>query len=130
MRRITGAKGQRTIRINGFYECTEDVSGGMPVYRKLDDYDVHLLYSPASKMWIIQAALDRGTNLKWAYLRCDPPCLPEKALQGSWQIDEGVVFRLQEEVLVSFPTRQEVAVAERLAASVRADGRKVFVSKF
>ena len=120
-----GATGSKTSRINGIFEATEEESGGMPIYRKLDDYDVVLLYSPPAKMWIIQAAKDRGSFLKWAYLRCDPPHLPEKGPKGAWQVDDGSAFCLQDAVAISFPTQAEVASAALLAASIRADGHKV-----
>ena len=101
----------------------------MSVYRKQGDPDTWLMYNPNDKSWIVQATSDKGTDWGYAFLTCDPPCLPENGTKHTWQVlidDSGDVYQLQADVDISIATPQEVAAAaEALAASVRADGHKV-----
>ena len=109
------------------------MSGGMPVYRKQGDSDKWLMYNPNDKSWIVQPTSAKGTSGGYAYLKCDPPCLPENGNKRTWQVVVGSAFHLQADVEISIATPQEVAdaaalivaAAEALAASVRADGHKV-----
>ena len=126
--------GDNASRVNGIYEFTEEVSGGMPVYRKMDDPDMWLMYNPTWKKWYVQPTSSKGSESGWANLTCDPPCLPERGPKGTWQVSDGG-FKLQVGVAISMMTPEEVAAAlalfaaeaEALAASVIADGRKVCV---
>ena len=107
------------------------MSGGMPVYRKQDDPDRWLMYHPSSKKWTLQRT--KGKSSGWAYLTCDPPCLPENGTKRTWKVCDGRAHQLQADVDISIATPQElaaaaaliVAAAEAFAASVRADGHKV-----
>ena len=127
--------GDNASRVNGIYEFTEEVSGGMPVYRKMDDPDMWLMYNPTRKEWWVQQTSSKVTGGGWAYLTCNPPCLPERGPKGMWQVYDGGKFQLQAGVAISMMTPEEVAAAlalfaaeaEALAASVVADGRKVCV---
>ena len=109
------------------------MSGGMPVYRKQGDPDTWLMYNPNYKDWYVQSTSLKGTNSGWAYLTCDPPCLPENGTKRTWQVWDGSAFQLQADVDISIATPQKLAdaaaliaaAAEALAASVRADGHKV-----
>ena len=112
------------------------MSGGMPVYRKQGDPDKWLMYHPSSKKWTLQRTNRKGTDVCRAFLICDPPCLPENGIKNTWQVlvgESGDVYQLQADVDILIATPQEVvdaaaliaAVAEALAASVRADGHKV-----
>ena len=105
------------------------MSGGMPVYRKQGDHDKWLMYHPPNKKWLVQSTKDKDTDLKWAYFKCDPPCLPENGTKRTWQVYDGSIFQLQADVDISIATTQEVA-AEALAASVIADGHKVNEQKY
>ena len=105
----------------------------MPVYRKQGDPDLWLMYHPNYKDWIVQPTSHNGTNGGWAFLKCDPPCLPENGTKRTWQVVDGNAHQLQADVDISIATPQELAdaaaliaaAAEALAASVRADGHKV-----
>ena len=112
------------------------MSGGMPVYRKQGDPDKWLMYNPNDKDWYVQPTSDKGTSDCWAYLTCNPPCLPEKGIKHTWQVligENGDVYQLQADVDISIATPQELAdaaaliaaAAEAFAASVRTDGHKV-----
>ena len=109
------------------------MSGGMPVYRKQDDPDKWLMYNPKKKHWYVQSTSDKGTSGGWAYLECDPPCLPENGTKRTWKVSDGSDYQLQADVDISIATPQKLtdaavliaAAAEALAASVRADGHKV-----
>ena len=109
------------------------MSGGMPVYRKQGDLDMWLVYYTNDKNWIVQSTSSKGTSSSYAYLTCDPPCLPENGTKRTWKVWDGSAYQLQADVDISIATPQEVvdaaaliaAAAEALAASVRADGHKV-----
>ena len=108
------------------------MSGGMPVYRKQGDPDKWLMYHPPNNNWNVQPTSHKGTSSAYAYLKCDPPCLPDNGTKRTWQVGGGG-FHLQADVDISIATPQELAdaaallaaAAEALAASVRADGHKV-----
>ena len=112
----------------------------MPVYRKQDDPDKWLMYHPPNNNWNVQPTSHKGTSSCYAYLKCNPPCLPENGTKRTWQVWDGNAHQLQADVDISIATPQEVAnaaaliadaaaliaaAAEALAASVRADGHKV-----
>ena len=105
------------------------MSGGMPVYRKQDDPDKWLMYNPNDKDWYVQPTSHKGTNIGWAFLKCDPPCLPENGTKRTWKVQRGLAsdgHQLQADVDISIATPQERADAAALiaaAASVRADGK-------
>ena len=110
------------------------MSGGMPVYRKQGDPDHWLMYNPNDKDWNVQPTSAKGTSSCWAYLICDPPCLPENGTKRTWKVHDGPgPYNLQAGVDISIATPQEVAdaaslnaaAAEALAVSFRADGHKV-----
>ena len=96
------------------------MSGGMPVYRKQGDPDTWLMYNPNDKDWYVQHTSRKGTNRGSAYLKCDPPCLPENGTKRTWKVWDGSTFQLQADVGISIVTPQKL-----VAASVRADGHKV-----
>ena len=108
------------------------MSGGMPVYRKQGDRDMWLLYNPNDKEWKVQSTSAKGTSSdkEWkilsdankvnsasakgmssasghAYLKCDPPCLPENGTKRTWMVGGGG-FQLQADVDISIATPQEV----------------------
>ena len=121
------------------------MSGGMPVYRKQGDSDTWLMYNPNDKDWNVQHTSHKGTSSGCAYLKCDPPCLPENGTKRTWKVWDGNAHQLQADVDISIATPQELAdaaaliadaaaliaaAAEALAASVTADGRKVNEQKY
>ena len=108
------------------------MSGGMPVYRKQGDHDKWLMYHPPNKYWSVQPTSAKGTSSSYAYLTCDPPCLPENGTKRTWKVVDGPgPYNLQADVDISIATTQEVAAAaEAFAASVSADGRKVNEQKY
>ena len=142
---MRGATGDNAPSVNGIYEATEEMSGGMPVYRKQDDPDKWLMYNPKKKHWYVQSTSDKGTSGGWAYLKCDPPCLPKNGTKRTWKLWDGSDYHTQTDVDISIATPQELAdaaaliadaaaliaaAAEALAASVTADGRKVNEQKY
>ena len=97
----------------------------MPVYRKLGDANIWLMYNPIYKNWYVQPTSSKGTNNCHAYFACDPPCLPEKGAKRTWQVADGSVFYVQIGVDVSIVTPQEVAVeAQRLKTIEEMEARR------
>ena len=111
------------------------MSGGLPVYRKMDNPDWWLMYYPPYKMWMVQTTANKGRDLRYAGLKCDPPCLPERGPKGTWEVRNGGKLQPQAGVDISIASPEEVsaalaliaAEAEALAVSVRDDGPKVCV---
>ena len=85
-RRIEGATGSNASKINGIYEFTDEVSGEMPIYLKKGDPDMWLMFNSAEKDWNVQSTDIKGTDQSLAYLKCDPPCLPEMGPNGTWKV--------------------------------------------
>ena len=85
-RRIHGATGEYASQVNDIYEFTEEMSSGMPVYRKMDDPDMWLMFIATEKAWFLLPTSDKGTNSGDAFLPCNPPCLPERGAKGTWQV--------------------------------------------
>ena len=131
---IRGATGDKAHTINGIFETTDEMSGGMPVYRKMGDSDTWLVYNPSFKAWFVQLTLHKGMSAGWAYLDCVAPSLPENITKCIWKVQGRVVangHQTQVDVDISAITPEEVtsfiaAEAEALAASFRADGHKVY----
>ena len=108
----------------------------MPVYCKLGDPDMWLMYYPPTKTWIVQSTSEKGSNKGIAFLRCiSYSCLPENGPKSKWEVADNDDFQTQAAVKISIATpqqiqqvRDEIAAATAvLAASVAADGHKVLL---
>jgi hypothetical protein len=76
--RIYGAFNGPLEVLNGKYEPTEEVHGGVTVYRKRDNPDIWLEFGGGGKnSWQIKPTSDKGTNKNWAYVDVTTLCLPE-----------------------------------------------------
>jgi hypothetical protein len=75
--------------LNGVYDPTSDIKGTLPVYRKRDDFDIHLEYSAANKRWEILIITGKGVRRSFAFIKSPVAQLPE-LVEGSWiAIEEG-----------------------------------------
>ena len=115
------------------------MSGGMPVYRKQGDSDKWLMYNPNAKDWFVQSTSSKGTSSGYAYLTCDPPCLPEngtkhtwKVHDGSWSIQAGVdisIFdNLENDKIYYYPAARYIEIASNSDTNELKLGR-VFVKR-
>jgi hypothetical protein len=72
-----------------------DLENQMPVYKKNADHttleDIYLDYSATLKVWKFRNMKDRGTTMACAYLKSDPPLIPEQ-LTGVWKVGNGGHF--------------------------------------
>ena len=84
--RISGAEGRKVWRLNGVFDPVEGVSEGMPVYRKRDDADRWLEYYAPRRQWVVTSTKGKGTGVGGAFLRSDPPRLPDHTLGSVWQV--------------------------------------------
>ena len=66
------------------------MSGGMPVYRKQGDPDTWLIYYPPLNQWCVKNTTHKGIDLKYACLKCNPPCLPENGTKRTWNLWEDI----------------------------------------
>ena len=87
--RISGAEGRNAWLVNGVFDPEEGVSEGMPVYRKRDDADWWLQCHAFSRVWVVTHTEVRGTGMGIAYLRSDPPRLPDHTLGSVWRVWDG-----------------------------------------
>ena len=93
--------------INGIYDPTDELSGGMPVYAKRRDANVCVEYWPAIKKWQVKGTRVKGSNVAWAALLSDPPVPPEQVVGSVWRVAEGSGFVEQEGVKASKKFRRE-----------------------
>ena len=82
--RITGATGTNADLINGCYEPTEEMSGGICVYEKVDDNDTCLEYNDKLKKWQIKPVDCKGKPNCRASCKVPSKCLPEDCPVGEW----------------------------------------------
>ena len=99
--RISGAEGPQAWRVNGVFDPVEGVSEGMPVYRKRDDADQWLEYYTLEREWVVTSTKSRGTGTGCAWLRSDPPRLPDNTLGSVWEVWDGDDFVDQPSVSVT-----------------------------
>lgn len=121
---ITGAL---CPRVNGTYTPLSQESGSWPVYTKLGDRDMFLLYVYPD--WLIQSTADRFRDLESrgdeqsvdakrvlrAYVRlpCNPPTYPELRAEGQQSIVEssefmGGLFQSTQQSNLTITTEQEL----------------------
>ena len=82
--RIVGAMGPNAGAINGMYEATTEISGDMPVYAKVGDGDIWLVY--VFKEWNVKTTVQKGTSFSLALCYVPAKCLPEECPVGQWQM--------------------------------------------
>ena len=82
---IENATGQHAHLVNGIYEPTEELSGGLPAYQKKCGRggDMWLEYSAST--WFIRK--ERGTKSCRAYNEIARPCLPHDCSAGLWHVN-------------------------------------------
>jgi len=121
--RISGATGAVADDVNGRYEMTDEVSGGMPVYKKRGT-EVWLEYhvSRHHGCWMSRPTHCKGqaNNACYAYVDCAFNVLPDKAPSGAWFVCVNKDFVAQESV-VAMPTMQPMCIdANRAYQATRA----------
>jgi len=73
--------------VNGLYEVTDEISGGMPVYKK-QRAELWLEYHVSLCQWMLKSTASKGqeNNATCAYVACDVGVLPDKAPRGAWHV--------------------------------------------
>ena len=130
--RISGATGDNAWRVNGVYEVTDEVSGGMPVYKK-QGAEMWLEYHVSLGQWLSRLTKDKGQAnfYRYAYVACDVGVLPDNAPRGAWYVWVNNAFKAQASVVVTPMSAAEAAAlqaalqAARAAAVATAAVRKV-----
>jgi len=99
---ISGATGENSALVNGVYDVTDEVSGGIPVYKKREA-EQWLEYHVSRSMWMSRSTETKGqTNVTChASVACAIGVLPDKAPTGTWQVYDGAAWRTQASVMVS-----------------------------
>jgi len=102
--RISGATSNYAYFVNGVYEVTDEVSGGMPVYKRrggLAD-QVWLEYHVSLCQWMTRMTASKGQVNRncTAYVGCAHGVLPDKAPTGEWHVLNGFTFTAQANVKV------------------------------
>ena len=113
---IRGATGVNASNVNGNYDPTDQLSGGMPLYRKRGDADKWIEYMPGNRQWIVKPTSDRGKNSGWAYAACESGAVvaPQRVRSG-WQVSDGSSYHAQ-------PSVQVTVLVEATVAGVVAKG--------
>ena len=79
--------------MNGYYKVLDELSGGMPVYKKAaagGEPERYLEYHVGTKKWHVKSAEHRGTTTAWACSKeISPPVRPEMCEEGTWKVFEG-----------------------------------------
>ena len=84
----------------------------LPVYLKMGNPDIWLVFNSTENNWWVQPTKDLGTNLGWACLNCYPPCLPDRGEKRIWKVDDSGKIMLQPAVDISIATLEDIAAAE------------------
>ena len=102
---IAGVTGPQETAVNGVYEPTSELSGGMPVYRKVGDGDRWLWFYAPKSQWQVTRTANMGTGLAAAYCVVPLPCMPQDCPVGMWQVSfDGTEYVPQPAIIVSFQT--------------------------
>ena len=105
--RITGATGTHAGRINGMYRPTQELSGNVAMYVKVDDGEWWLQYRAGTMKWQVTSTAGKGTDKSLAYCAVPAKCLPDDCPRGNWQvIDDDKLFRPQPAVTVKQKKRE------------------------
>jgi len=122
--RISGATGDNAWRVNGVYEVTDEVSGGMPVYKKQGG-DMWLEYHVSNGRWMSRSTLYKGqaNDACLAHVHCDVGVLPDKAPRGAWHVWVNNAFEAQASVVVTPMSAAEVAAEAAALQAARAATR-------
>jgi len=111
---ISGATGIVARRVNGLYEVTDEVFGGMPVYKKQGG-EMWLEYHDSHGNWMLRVIEHKGEaeSVCTAYVDCDVGLLPDKAPRGAWHVwVEKDIFEAQAGIAVTQKSAAEVAVLQ------------------
>jgi len=108
--RISGATGTNAFVVNGVYEVTDEISGGMPVYKKQEG-EQWLEYHVSKSRWMAKDLKDKGQDkyVGYACVACALGVLPDKASRGTWQVVDGVSWPSQASLVVTPVSAAEVA---------------------
>ena len=82
---IENIAGQHANMVNGIYEPTSELSGGLPAYQKKGDADMWLEFYKMH--WYLRSASNRGTSTSCASIEVDRPCLPQDCPAGLWRVN-------------------------------------------
>ena len=102
--------------MNGVYEPTLELCGGLPVFQKKGHHsDVWLEYLDSD--WWVRKTADRGTTAGFAYIATERPCLPHDCDEGAWNVGTGgngmVPGPLVTVCLLSAPSSDVEAIVEQ-----------------
>ena len=108
--RISGATGDNAGRVNGVYEVTDEVSGGMPVYKK-QGAEQWLEYHVSTSSWMSRSTARKGQSRLacHAYVDCAMGVLPDNAPTGAWHVFTSGAWEVQTSVVVSPMSSEEIA---------------------
>ena len=87
--RIEGTTGRYAGVINGLYEATTELSGELPIYVKVDDEDVCLVYLASVQQWQVKLAADKGHDRYYACCGVPVPCSPQDCPVSQWEVVVG-----------------------------------------
>ena len=106
--RIVGATGSSAGIVNGMYEATTELSGGMPVYVKVGVGGMWLEYHAPSSQWQVTLTSNKGTNHASAFCPVPAKCLPEDCPAGQWLVVDCCKLVSQPAVNITVATQDEV----------------------
>ena len=113
---IDNATGCHAKDVNGVYEPTLELCGGLPVYQKKGNGDMWLEYHESN--WRIRQINYRGMAYgENAYISAERACLPQDCYAGAWFVEMiNNVFEsapLVTVTLLSAPSSDMEAIVER-----------------
>ena len=83
---VTGATGVWAGQINGAYQETTELSGGMPLYVKVWDSSMCLEYYAANKQWQVKKVDNKSTDGWLACCAVPDKCMPQECPGGKWVV--------------------------------------------
>jgi hypothetical protein len=102
---ISGATGENDWRVNGLYEVTDEVSGGMPVYHKkpgsMGPQRSELWLEYHQGRWMSRSTVynSHASDYIVAYVDCAIGVLPDQTPTGAWYVEDDGIHESQPRVV-------------------------------
>ena len=87
---LSGASGEYSHRINGYYEPIDEIVGNATVYKKMGDgANMWIEYYAGTRQWYVKPTSDRGTSRGWATATISPARPLEDCPSSCWEVYDG-----------------------------------------
>ncbi len=84
---MANASGPHADSVNGVYELTNQMCGGLPVFQKKGSGGLWLEFLRTELRWSVVRTAERGTTTSYAFTSTGAGmCLPQDCPSGKWQV--------------------------------------------